>query len=356
MQAMQLCKGMTELRTESEKQMRKILGIYDTESSYGERLAGYLSAKGRLPFRIVVFTSEEMLLRFAGKEEIHILLIHERLVTEEIARLSLFRLLMLTEESGGHESRVDGQVLVPVYKYQSAERIQGQILECYEAMQPLAPPEESPRPGSGLITIYSPVHHCYKTTFALLYGQLLARSERVLFVSLEVYAGFEELFGLTAGGDLSDALYYDRQGTLAEQLPGILQHMGPLDVLMPVQYPEDLQEVGMEQLLTMIDHVLESEMYTAVVVDAGEALYRPAELLAKSRRIFMPEREDRVSAARVEVFARCMSLWGHEEVWQRMERLHLPCQAGAAGSQYMEQLMWGSMGDYVRSLIGGDGS
>lgn len=331
--------------------MRKILGIYDTESGYGERLAGYLSAKGRLPFRVVVFTSEEMLLRFAGKEEIYMLLVHEKAMTQEIKGLSISKMLLLTEEPEDEEASKE---VFTLYKYQSAKEIVGKISRCYEAMLPPKTEHQVQGKGAGLITVYSPVHDCYKTTFALLYGQMLARGERVLFVSLEVCAGFETLFGLTAGADLSDALYYYRQGRLAQQLPEIVQNMEGLDILMPVPYPEDLHEVRMEELLEMLYCILQGGLYTAVVVDAGEALYRPADILVQSQRIFMPRKEDRVSLARLQAFETCMSLWGHEDVWQRTELIQLPSQTGLGGQQYFEQLMWGPMGDYVRSLQTGE--
>lgn len=335
--------------------MRKILGIYDTESGYGERLAGYLSTKGKLPFRIVAFTGEESLCSFAEKEELHILLLHERCMSEIIAGLAVSRVLLLTEEPERVETECLFQREVqPVYKYQSAEVILQKIMDCYEALLPVAAGEGSPGEGAGLITVYSPVHHCFKTTFGLLYGQMLAREEKVLFVSLEVYAGFESLFGLETGADLSDALYYDRQGKLAEQLPGIVQHLEELDVLMPVQYPEDLHEIHMEELLQLFTHILQSGLYSAIVLDAGEALYRPAELLKGSRRIFMPRRDDSMSVAKMQDFESCMCLLGHEDVVQRIEQLQLPCQPGLGGSrEYMEQLMWGTMGDYVRGLLPG---
>ncbi len=337
--------------------MRKVLGIYDTEGGYGERLAGYLSSRGRLPFRIVVFTGEEILRGFAEKEELQILLIHEKSMNEEIAGLPVSRILLLTEEPEGAENLFSKEIQ-PVYKYQSAERIRGTVMDCYEALLPAVSGEEKVREGAGLITVYSPVHHCFKTTFALLYGQLLAKEERVLFVSLEVHAGFETLLGLTGGADLSDALYYHRQGKLGEQLPGIVQHLGELDILMPVQYPEDLCEIRAEELLELLRSILQEGAYSAIVLDAGEALYRPGDILKGSRRVFMPRREDEVSLAKLQAFENCMSLWGQEELEKRIEQLQLPlqmtCQSGAGGAkEHLEELMWGAMGDYVRGLLPG---
>ena len=335
--------------------MRKVLGIYDIESGYGERLAGYLSAKGKLPFRVVVFTSEEILCGFSEKEELHILLLHEKYMSEKIAGLSIAKILLLTEEpeAPGGENQFQKEVQ-SVYKYQSAEAILQKIMDCYDALLPVAYGEEKARDGAGLITVYSPVHHCFKTTFALLYGQMLAKEERVLFVSLEVCAGFETLFELAVGADLSDAFYYYRQGKLAEQLPGIVQHLGELDVLMPVQYPEDLHEIHVEELLEMLCCILQEGLYSAIVLDAGEALYRPADILKRSRRIFMPRREDGVSLAKLQAFESCLSLWGQEDVEQRIEWLQLPCQPGPGGrKEHYEELMWGAMGDYVRGLLPG---
>lgn len=334
--------------------MKKVIGIYDREGGYGERLAGYLSAKGRLPFRIVVFTGEEALCGFAGKEEVHILLLHESCMSQRIAELPVLRVLLLTEEEQEERLCLFQREVQPVYKYQSAENIRQRIMDCYEALLPAFSGENQSGKGSGLITIYSPVHHCFKTTLGLLYGQMLAREERVLFVSLEACGGFESAFGLEGGADLSDALYYDRQGRLTERLPGIVRQIGELDVLMPVQYPEDLCEVHMEELMKLFEHIVQEGLYSAIVLDAGEALYQPAELLKGSRRIFVPGREDYMSVVRLEEFERNMRLLGHEDVLQRVEQLQVPCQDGTGRNRVqLEELMWGTMGDYVRGLLPG---
>lgn len=337
--------------------MKQILAVYDKEQRYGEKLTGYLSAKQMLPFRIVAFTKEEALLAFAKTEEISVLLIHEKVLSEEISVLPINRILVLTEEQQmSCAENFSKPNMVSVYKYQSMERIVQEILDCYEALLPPQSDQGILRRGkTGVITVYSPVHHCFKTSFALVYGQVLSEKERILFVSLEVHAGFEKLFGLTAGADLSDALYYYRQGSLGVHISDIIQKIGNLDILLPVHYPEDMAGIQLDEFLGLLYALQEECGYTGIVLDAAEALCCPGEILRRSGRILMPLKEDFVSKAKLEEFENCMRSSGGSDVLEQVEKLKLPCEIGLnSQKQYLEQLMWGCLGDYVRGMLSGD--
>ena len=55
----------------------KIMAICDTEEGYAFRRAEYILEKEKLPYTLHFFTAVEELEKFAGREEIEILLIAE---------------------------------------------------------------------------------------------------------------------------------------------------------------------------------------------------------------------------------------------------------------------------------------
>ena len=65
-----------------------------------------------------------------------------------------------------------------------------------------------PASGTRIIGVYSPVGRCGKTSLALAMGQLLAREEKLLFITLDTFTGFFPVFvDEQWKRDLSDLIY-----------------------------------------------------------------------------------------------------------------------------------------------------
>lgn len=62
-----------------------------------------------------------------------------------------------------------------------------------------------------IIGVYSPIGRCGKTCLALAIGQILAKEEKVLFVTLDTFTGFTGLLNERWKRDLSDLIYYYKQ-------------------------------------------------------------------------------------------------------------------------------------------------
>ena len=75
----------------------KIMAICDTEEGYAFRMAEYILEKVKLPYTLHLFTAVEELKKFAGREEIEILLIAEnawRMIREEFVRSQVAQIIM----------------------------------------------------------------------------------------------------------------------------------------------------------------------------------------------------------------------------------------------------------------------
>lgn len=58
------------------------------------------------------------------------------------------------------------------------------------------------------IGIYSPVHRCLQSSFALTLGQLLSEKHPTLYLNFEHYIGISELLPERQSRDLADLLYF----------------------------------------------------------------------------------------------------------------------------------------------------
>lgn len=131
-----------------------------------------------------------------------------------------------------------------VYKYQASSQIVREVMACYGEEKSVLPVQSSAlKKSTDILGVYSPLGRCLKTSFALTLGQILAKERPVLYLNLEEYAGFEELFGRSFSGTLSDLLYFVQQGenNLSVKLSGMVQTAGTLDFIPPVQSPLDIR-------------------------------------------------------------------------------------------------------------------
>ena len=60
----------------------KVLAIYDLDEDYANHLMEYISNKQGFPFKVIVFTNEEELVKYVAKNHIEILLVLDEAMKE----------------------------------------------------------------------------------------------------------------------------------------------------------------------------------------------------------------------------------------------------------------------------------
>ena len=211
---------------------------------------------------------------------------------------------------------------------------------------------------SYVIGVYSPVGRCLKTSLALTIGQTLSQESRTLYITLEDYSGLPILTGEEYREDLSDLMYYYNQGTYnVLRLNSVIHSLGGLDYIPPARYPEDLAHMSAQQMAEMLRWIISEGGYEVIVLDAGNYGRRIFPLLEVCSVVYMPAEEDCVSKAKIEEFFYHMESAGCGELKDRIKKLKLPrTQRPVKGENYLEQLLWGELGDYVRQLLKGGGT
>lgn len=327
---------------------KRIMAVYDVDPFYAERFAEFVNRRDQVPFSVVAFTALERLKVYAADHKIELLLINSAVSQEEIRKIGAARVVSLT----------DGEV-VPleeqypsVYKYQSADSIMREVMACY-CVDPEEPGFAMASKASRVIGIYSPVNRCLKTSLALTMGQLLARDARVLYMNLEDCSGFGRLIGEEYGGGLSDLLYYYSQNSFSwMRLGSVIYTWGDLDYVPPIKYPEDLSQVTSLEMAGLLSRIARESTYEIIILDLGQFGKKAVEVLELCDVIYMPVKDDCVSAAKIEEFEEYLISSGHEPLKKRIVKLKLPyhCNFGRRDS-YLEQLLWGELGDYTRQLL-----
>ena len=175
---------------------KNIFAVCDLEVEYAYNFMEYLNQRKNLPFEVQAFTSPRILCEYAKTQPIEILLISDKAMCEEVSRLQVGKLIILTE--GVHRPELDQYP--SVYKYQASDSVVREVMDCYGAEK--AAHESGPvwkRPAS-VIGVYSPVGRCQKTSFALTLGQVLARDRAVLYLNLESYSALSSLWERSGSG------------------------------------------------------------------------------------------------------------------------------------------------------------
>lgn len=329
--------------------MKRIMAVYDLDLFYAKRFADVMNQKENIPFAVMAFTSLERLREYAGEHSIELLLISSQVNREEIRDLGIGQVITLTE---GQPQEADTDC-PSVYKYQSSSGIIREVMACYSAGEDPARIEDGKT--ASVIGVYSPVGRCLKTSFALTLGQLMAADRRVLYVTLEDYSGLASMTGEEYKSDFSDVLYYFSQGSLnILRLSGIVHSIGNMDYIPPARYPEDLSHIPSEQMAELIRNLASGGGYEIIILDAGNYGHQAFPLLAVCQIVYMPIKEDGISAAKIMEFETYAKRTGNQEALDKIKKLKLPYHREFGRKEnYIEQLLWSELGDYVRRLLRG---
>ena len=330
---------------------KSVFAVCDTEMEYARNFMEYLNQKRNIPFEVHAFSSAEMFLEFAKNNETEILLISDKAMKEEIRRYPIRQIIILSE--GVHSPVLDRYPAV--YKYQSSEKVIREVMACYGVENGVdTSPALLPKKEMRIIGIYSPVGRTQKTSFALTMGQILAKERAVLYLNMESYSGFERLLECSYDRGMSDILYYARQENqgIIYKLGGMVQSMQNLDYLPPAASPMDIQTAKYEEWKWLFQEIEKNSSYEVLILDLGDGVADLYQILDFCNEIYVPIRNDVISAAKMEQFENLLRRWDCQSVLDKMRKIHVPFHtANRTGKAYFEELVWSELGDYVRQIL-----
>ncbi|MDO4343549.1 MAG: hypothetical protein Q4C50_01975 [Eubacteriales bacterium] len=322
--------------------------ILDMETTYALHLMDYLAEHQGTALETMVFDSMESLKHYVRQSALDLLLVSERMMCDEIRRMNIGKIIVLAEGDAA-----DTEDCPAVYKYQPSDSLVAEVMSCY-AFQEIPQAKFLKKKQTKVYGVYSPVGRCGKTCFALTLGQILSRRQPVLYLNLEDYAGFTDLMGKEAPSDLSDVMYFVRQnrGNIVMKLSSALQKLGGMDYIAPTFQAADLREIDVAEWMRLLDELIAYSQYEAVILDIGQTVKELFLLLSQCHRIYMPVCTDMISEAKICQYEQLLQEMEYGELLEKTKKLVLPfCAASMRGDYFLEQLVQGTMGDYVRELL-----
>lgn len=325
---------------------KNVIAVCDTEGEYACNFAEYLNSRKKLPFQAEAFTDVEKLCTYAGKNPPEILLIAEANVDEQIEKLGAENMILLSENKKQEEGYKS------IYKYQSADSVIQEVMAYYvENTAPVL--YEVTKKDMEFIGVYSPVGRSVKTLLALTIGQILGEEKSVLYLNMESYSGFENLFDLDNVKNLTD-LFYSlrcREKLVYEELQEFIKSIGKIDFIPPVVSPEDIHAIGNEDWLKLFEFIHQGKHYERVILDLGDSVAQIFQLLSMCKTVYVPVQDDVIARCKLEQFRKLIKQCGRIEQ-ERIKEIRLPaCGVNLSDTEFVDTLAWGKWGGFVRRLL-----
>ena len=322
------------------------IAIYDDEIHYAFHLMEYLCRSGRIPYEVRVFTGAEKLLHFQRTGRIRALIVAESEYAGAVADADFPGVLILNESD-----RFLGDGVPNISKYRSTDDILTCLLQrCLPEVKEEARATRHQGPLH-ILGVYTPLRRCLQTTFALTMGQLLAAKAPTLYLNFEEYSGLEGMLGRSFRGSVSDLLYYNEcaREKVAGELGGMVETLGDLHFLPTMRSYIELRAIRGDQWVRLFETIGEVTEYAYLLLDLTEAVEGLADILRVCEKVYMIEREDPFSRAKLLQYEALLEALHCEDVYARTMHVRLPVFRQLPGN--LEFLTHGELARYCRQLL-----
>ena len=260
-----------------------------------------------------ICSSIDMLEKLLEIGKVKVLLISEDIPYERRKQFAQGKRIVLTKQ----QCRDLGQDEVELFKYQGADQLLAAILNAYQGEVRVLTHVRKDKVK--IIGVYSPVHRIGKTTLSLKLGKFLSEQENVLYLNLETYAGFGGYFRDENGQDFSHLLYYARQDhdDLSVRIASMVKPMGNMDYVPPMKIWTDLRSVTPSEWKQFLEKLMTQSIYHTVVLDIGNAVETPFELLKMCNIVLTPYATDVYANAKIEQYKYMLQTLQYTEIEQR---------------------------------------
>ncbi len=336
--------------------------LYDTNVEYAKNLADYSIGKTTYRtsnYNIVVFTELNSLGDFVKKNSNCLLVMSEDIIRDEkamdiIRELSSIGIVIISEDNR--------QILEysTVFRYSKADYVLSELEKVF--MESLNKSEDgknniyhvsASNKKTKIIGVYSPVKRCGKTSFAITLAQVLGTQGQVLYLNFEDIAVLGKIDCLQSDTNLSEILYYyiaDRAQAVNRIRTAIHKFKG-IDYIPPVTFSTDIQCIDADIVIGVIQCIMEELEYNSIILDISSLIKEYPTLLEFCDIVYMPVLDDYISVQKVSEFFNRMILLGKADIADIIQKVTVPMLEDAGDERYYDRLLFGGLGDYIRSLL-----
>lgn len=202
------------------------------------------------------------------------------------------------------------------------------------------------------IGIYSPVGRCGKTTMALTMAYMLSREKKVIYLSFETWPGFERYLGDYCGMNLSDLIYFIKQGkrNLTDYILASVTRLKEFDVIAPVRNSPDIQLVEAKEFQVLLQEIADTNQYDVLILDFGDCFYRNLSLMKELDRLCMPVLGDEISLSKQMEFYKFLENSEYRDVKEKIVECKISRKRDE-GTESIEALAEGSYGEQLKGYL-----
>ena len=259
--------------------MEKIIGIFDEQGTYAERLKRYINEKKNIGCVAVSFKEEQELKQFCEQKKLSCLLLGGKKAEhpEELAVPYGVRLWVLSEEEPEQEEAGGYRVL---FRYQRAGELVRRLM-----LSEMAREERL----SELFVVFSPENPGLAANYADKLIRKLSRNGKTLFLPWDPFGGYgrtEE--GNTQGASISELLYFIRKDRVQARLlfDGLPKKDGAEYFCGP-DYCSDLWQYSAQELEELISCCREYGGFRQVLLLAGAFHEGMISVMNQSGRVYL---------------------------------------------------------------------
>lgn len=300
----------------------KILAICDNEQQYAVRLMEAFCEKKQFGFQVYAFSEAEKLEAFLAQTQVEILLISGRMMSEKFTGKNIGRIILLSDGEM-YETFSDYE---NIYKYQSAEYIMKELL-CYyaEFAKPVIGKYQG-RKRFEVHGVFSPIGRCGKTALAESLAACFGKKRKTLLIDLQSFSALKEQLGEEELWDLSDIIYFLRQGkkTLLYKLDSIVRCKSDYDYILPMKTPADIRSVTLAEWTELLERLASDTDYEFVVVDFGKDVCGLFQLLSQCTKIYAPILPDEDSRRKWDNFEWALQYEDFKNITEEIQKIYLP--------------------------------
>ena len=328
---------------------KKILALCDSEKDYLENLTAYIKEREGIPFEIHAYSGADKLLEFGKREKIELLVVAESDYTYEVAGLETGKTLLLNESG-----TIQGENIRNIDKYQKAEKVWQELVESYAELVGDDEKRLLGKEAAKIIGLYSPVRRCLQTSFALTLGQALSENKKVLYISFEHYAGWNQLLQKNVRGDLPALLYFVNESDekFYCRLQSMTLRIGQMYYIPPAYAGQNLIYVRAADWQKLITRIAQAGGFDYLILDLSESIQGTYELLRTCDRIYTIVREDEQARAKLAQYEELLAAYDYEDILEKTQKKILPSFKRLP--RRIEQYTGGELADYIRKLINED--
>lgn len=300
--------------------MHHILAVCDKDEAYASKLVNYINLRGGFPFAARYFSSVEKMVNFSVQQKIEVVLVSEELykATEEKVQADMLILLREQEIQPGTDIQM-------VWKYQSAGALMKQVLDIL-SREGGVHSHITRKKRLKVVAFYSPVKRVLQTSFALTFGQLLAKRARTLYLNLEACSGLDRMSGCQFTKDLSDLLYYLQNGKngLSYYLHSVVEKINDLELLPPMRCQLDLISITSREWKQLLYEIEVCTEYEYLLLDLSDSIQGLYEIMRNCDRIYTITAEDGFAMAKIDQYERMLKQSRYEDILEKTEKCSFP--------------------------------